>query len=290
MMPEWIDRAAYPFTPRYFSVPAGCMHYVDEGRGHPLVLLHGNPTWSFLYRKLIAELRTEYRCVAPDHIGFGLSDKPAGWSYRPQDHAINLTALIESLSLQKPTLVLHDWGGPIGLSYACHHPDNVAGIILLNTWAWPVNRNPRFAAFSRIMGGPLGRALIRRFNAFVNMLMPMAFGDRDRLDPAAHEHYRRPLGTPARRTGCLVLPRAITAESAWLEQLANRLGALQGNPVLIVWGMRDIAFGSKELAHWQRLFPQAETVRLEGVGHFVPEEAPGEFARAVRSFLPRVTG
>lgn len=128
--PPWLSRAHYPFAPHYFPTDAGRLHYVDEGNGPPVVMLHGNPTWSFLYRHLIGHLAPDYRCIAPDFIGFGRSDKPADWSYRPQDHAAHLDALMTQLDLRAVTLVVHDWGGPIGLSWALRHPDRVRRLVI----------------------------------------------------------------------------------------------------------------------------------------------------------------
>ncbi|NCC30859.1 MAG: alpha/beta fold hydrolase, partial [Chloroflexia bacterium] len=179
--PAWINREEYPFASHFFTVPAGRMHYVDEGSGEPIVMIHGNPTWSFLYRNLIKRLQLEYRCIAMDHLGFGLSDKPDQWSYLPKDHAANLAAFIEGLGLQKITLVVQDWGGPLGLSYALNHPDNVARIVIINTWAWPVNRDPYYMAFSGIMGGPIGRVLILRYNFFAWSVLRQSFGDKRKL-------------------------------------------------------------------------------------------------------------
>ena len=123
---SWIDPLQYPFQPHYIAVGAGQMHYVDEGRGKPIVMVHGTPTWSFMYRHLIKGLSDDFRVIAPDHIGFGLSDKPENWSYKPIDHAKNLAYLIESLGLEDITLVVHDFGGPIGLAYAVENPQNVS--------------------------------------------------------------------------------------------------------------------------------------------------------------------
>jgi len=282
---NWIDREEYPFASHYFRVPAGNLHYVDEGSGPPIVMVHGNPTWSFLYRKLIKRLRFEYRCIAVDHLGFGLSDKPTDWSYLPKDHAANLTALIEGLGLKNITLIVQDWGGPTGLSYAVAHPQNVARIIIMNTWAWPVNRDPYYIAFSGFVGGPIGRMLIRRYNFFANSIMRQTFGDKRKLTAAAHEHYLRALATPEERKGCFVFPKQIIASSPWLDQLWTHISNLNDKPKLIVWGMKDIAFREKELQRWERMFPEAQTVRLSSVGHFVQEEAPDELAKAVVPFL-----
>src|SRR5262249_20412588 len=129
---DWIDRTEYPFTSRYLDLDAGRMHYVDEGEGHPIVMVHGTPDWSFLYRHLIKPLSVGYRCIAPDHLGFGLSDKPIGWGYRPADHARNLRALIDHLGLERYTLVVHDFGGPIGLACAIERPEQVERLVISN--------------------------------------------------------------------------------------------------------------------------------------------------------------
>ncbi len=282
---DWIDRQEYPFESRTCNVPAGRLHYVDEGRGDPIVMVHGNPTWSYLYRHLIKRLRPEHRCIALDHIGFGLSDKPQDWSYLPEEHAANLTALIEGLGLQDITLVAQDWGGPIGLSYAVTHPENVARLVIMNTWAWPVNRDWYYIAFSGFMGGPIGRWLIRRHNFFARSVMRQAFGDKRKLTPAVHEQYLAALATPADRKGCSVFPGQIVKATPWLSQVWSNISVLRGKPTLIVWGMKDIAFREKELKRWVATFPQARTVRLSSVGHFVQEEAPDALAAAVVPFL-----
>lgn len=286
---KWIDLNEYPFASYYFETPAGKMHYVDEGSGTPVIMVHGNPTWSFLYRNLIKRLQPNYRCVAMDHIGFGLSDKPQGWSYLPEDHGKNLTALIDSLGLKNITLVVQDWGGPIGLSYAVDHADNIARLVIINTWAWPVNRDPYYIAFSGFMGGPIGRSLIRRQNFFANTVMRMSFGDKSKLREAAHQHYLNAIGKPEDRIGCMVLPKQIVASTPWLGRLWDKMPALRSKPALIVWGMKDIAFREKELKQWERAFPQAQSVHLDTVGHYVQEEAPDDLANAVVPFLANTT-
>jgi haloalkane dehalogenase len=249
-------------------------------------MVHGNPAWSFLYRDLVTQLSGRVRCVAPDHLGFGLSDAPFGWSYLPEDHAANLERLIDDeLGLKDVTLVVQDWGGPIGLSYAVRHPENVAGLVILNTWAWPVDRDPYYILFSGFMGGPLGRRLIRRRNFFARTMMPRLFGDRSKLTAAAHEQYVRALPTPEDREGCLVLPKQIVAAAPWLAEVWAGVPALQDKPALIAWGMKDIAFRKKELRRWEDAFPHAWKLHLSGVGHFVQEEAPAELAEAVGRFL-----
>ena len=285
MTAEWIDRSEYPFPTRHWELSAGRMHYVDEGDGPPVVMVHGNPTWSFLYRRLITRLAPRFRCVAPDHIGFGLSDKPADWTYRPAEHARNLAALVDGLGLRDVTLVVQDWGGPIGLSYAIERPENVAGLVVMNTWMWPVDDDWYYRAYGRLVGGPLGRFLTRRFNVFARVVMRRSYGNGRLLTPAVHEHYLRPLGSPADRTGCALLPGEVLGSTDWLRSLWERRSVLADLPALIVWGMKDIAFRTKELDRWVDALPEAEVISLPGVGHYVQEEAPVELGDAVERFL-----
>lgn len=281
----WLDRDAYPFTSHYLELEAGQMHYVDEGSGDPIVMVHGNPTWSYLYRHLIKALAPAHRCVAPDHLGFGLSDKPPAWTYLPREHGQHLTALIETLGLHNVTLIVQDWGGPIGLSYAVNHPDNVRRLIILNTWMWPVNHEWYYVAFGTFVGGLIGRFLIKRTNFFARVVMPLSYGDRKKLTPSIHQHYLKPLQNPEERKGCWVLPREILGSTAWLKDLWAQKSALNDKPTLIVWGMKDIAFREKELHVWTSTFPDAAVVRLANVGHYVQEEATEALERAVARFL-----
>jgi haloalkane dehalogenase len=288
--PPWLDREEYPFASHTFSTPAGRMHYVDEGAGAPILFVHGNPTWSFLYRELIKALAPAYRCVAPDHLGFGLSDRAPTGAYRPAAHAARLRALIEALDLRDLVLVVHDWGGPIGLDYAGAHPERVRGLVILNTWMWPVNDDPYYRLLGALAGSRLGRFLYLRLELFTRIAMPLWFGDRSRLTPEIHDHYLAPLDAPRDRLATWVLSREVLASRAWLAALWRRRKALAPIPKLIVWGMKDLAFREKELRRWQRTFPAADVVRLEGVGHFVPEEAPRTLTGTVKRFLQYLPG
>ncbi|MBI5005850.1 MAG: alpha/beta fold hydrolase [Nitrosomonadales bacterium] len=286
---DWIDRDEYPFASHHLQTAAGKLHYVDEGSGETVVMLHGNPAWSFLYRKLIKRLSPSYRCIAPDHIGFGLSDKPTDWSYLPEQHAKNLAALIGHLGLKDITLVVNDWGGPIGMHYAVNHPHNVKRLVVLNTWAWPVDDDFHYVAFSAFMGGPIGRFLIRHFNFFVTSFMRVAFGDKSKLGAHAHRHYRAALPTAASRKGCYVFPGQIIGSTPWLRQIWEKMSALKDKPTLFVWGMKDVAFREQELKRWQQALPNSITLRLGSVGHFVAEEAPEQLGEAVENFLKEQT-
>lgn len=279
--PAWLDRNEYPFASQYFETPHGKMHHVSVGQGDPIVFVHGNPSWSFEARNAIKILSQQFRCIAVDHLGFGLSDKPWGFSYLPQDHAKNFEALLESLNLQRITLVVGDWGGPIGLSYAIRHPEKIKSIVITNTWLWSVANDWYYQGFSGFMGGAIGRWLIRNYNFFARAVVWMAYGDKSKLTPEIHKHYLEPLANPQERKGNWVFPKQIIASSAWLNSLWQQRAALNGKVALIAWGMQDIAFREKELNTWHKAFPQATVLRFPKSGHFIPDENPAELAEAI---------
>lgn len=282
---DWLDHAEYPFASRYVELEMGRMHYVDEGEGEVLLMVHGNPSWSFVYRHFIKGLSGKFRCIAVDLIGFGLSDKPLDWSYLPEDHAKTLGAFIDKLGLSSFTLFVQDWGGPIGLANAIEHPQRLKRIVLMNTWMWSVNGDPHYERFSGFMGGMIGRWLIRRFNFFANVVMKKAMGDPAKLPPPVHRHYLMPLQQRDERKGCWTFPRQIIGSSDWLATLWENRAALADKPTLILWGMKDIAFREKELERWIGLFTHHEVHRLEQAGHYVQEEMGRELCPVVETFL-----
>jgi pimeloyl-ACP methyl ester carboxylesterase len=290
VQPAWLDKNEYPFESHFFQTPAGNMHYVDEGRGTPIVFVHGNPAWSFEFRNMIKAFSGTHRCIAMDHIGFGLSDKPGTWSYLPADHAANLALLLESLDLTGITLVVGDWGGPIGLSFALDHPDRIRNVVITNTWLWSVKDDWYYQAFSRFVGGPAGRWLIRNHNFFAGMLVKTLFGDKRKLTPSIHRHYLMPLSVPDERKGCWVLPGQILGSSAWLQTLWERRDGLKEKRLLLAWGMRDIGFRKKELNRWINAFPAAKVVRFADAGHFISEEKPEELVREMRELMQAPSG
>jgi pimeloyl-ACP methyl ester carboxylesterase len=285
MIPEWLDREEYPFKPHFFLTPAGNMHYVDEGSGEPVVFVHGNPAWSFEFRKLIKDFSMTNRCIAPDLIGFGLSDKPAGWSYLPEEQAKNLDLFLESLPLKNITLVVGDWGGPIGLSYALSHPEKIKNIVITNTWLWSVRSDWYYQAFSTLVGGPVGRWLIRNHNFFAGTIVKSLFGDKSKLTPEIHAQYLMPLSKPDERKGTWVFPGEIIGSSDWLQSLWDNHDVLQGKNILIAWGMKDIGFREKELKTWMHAFPRAKVARFEDAGHFVAEEKPDELIAEIKNLI-----
>jgi haloalkane dehalogenase len=289
MNPGWIDPIEYPFQSHYLDLEAGRMHYVDEGQGEPLVLVHGTPTWSFLYRHQIKALSPQYRVIAPDHIGFGLSDKPTSWSYLPKDHARNLTTLIEQLKLKDITLVVHDFGGPVGLSYAIENPENVRRLVILNTFMWSLKGDRAFELPGKLFNNPLGRFAYKSLNFSPVVMVRSGWGDRKKLTKAVHRHYIQALPSPAERQGTWILLQELLGSSDWYQSLWDQRHRIQDKPALILWGMQDVAFRQKELDRWRSLFPHAQVVKLETAGHFLQDEEGLEVADRIRDFLREET-
>jgi haloalkane dehalogenase len=285
--PAWLDRSEYPFTSKWLTLPSGRLHYIDEGQGRPVVMVHGTPDWSFLWRHLVKALSPRYRCVALDNLGFGLSDRPPGSWYLPENQAANLKTLIERLGLRDITLVLHDFGGPFGVSYALEKPENVRSVVLMNTWMWSLADDSHFTLFGRLAASRLGRYLYLERNISARVIMRYAFGNRARLTPRIHDHYLKPFPDAASRAATWAYARALLGGSAWYERLWQRRERLREMPALIIWGMKDRAFREKELTRLASVFADPEVLRLPDVGHFPPEEAPDRLAMLVGGFLDR---
>jgi len=286
--PDWLDTKEYPFKPNFIDVEGGKLHYVDEGSGRPVVFLHGNPSWSFLFRFLIKGLSGHYRCIASDYIGFGLSDKPDDFSYLPEAHARNFTALMDELDLQDVTLVLHDWGGPIGMEYAVNHPDRIHSFVIMNTWFWPVTDDAYYRFYSGFLGGPIGRFLVTKFNVITRNLMRQLSTDRSKFPPHIHRQYIYPQKYNCRK-GNWVFPREVIGSTTWLEDLWDKIYEVENKPTQVVWGLKDTAFKRKELRTIQQTFNNIyQTIELDHVGHYVPEEAEEDLVPDFENFFAQL--
>jgi haloalkane dehalogenase len=264
----------------------GTVHYVDEGRGDPILFVHGTPTWSFEYRHLIEALSKRWRCIAPDHLGFGLSDRPTDFAYTPEAHAEVLHEFVDAIGLDRLTLIVHDFGGPIGLPLALAADSRVSRLVLLNTWAWPIDDDPQMARGARFIGGPIGRFLYRYANASLKLIMPSAYGDRKKLTPAIHEQYLKVFrDRDARITVLHTLAKSLLGSRAHYQSLLDRIAALRNLPVLIVWGMKDSAFKPYQLERWRSLLPNATIVAIDAAGHWPHEEEPARVIEAIERFL-----
>jgi len=267
----------------------GEMHYVDEGSGPPILFVHGTPTNSYEYRHLIAALSKRFRCIAPDHLGFGESARPRSFAYTPEAHAAVLREFVERLGLDDFTLVVHDFGGPIGLPLITDHPSHsphVSRLILMNTWAWPLDDDPKMARGARFIGGAIGRFLYRYANASLRLIMPSAYGDRKKLTPEIHRRYLDVFGDRDARVLVLhALAKSLLGSRSHYQSLLDRLDRLRAMPVLIVWGMKDSAFQLYQLDRWRQLLPGAQVETIEGAGHWPHEEEPGRVVAAIERFL-----
>lgn len=285
MKPDWLDTEEYPFESKYLALEAGNMHYIDEGEGSPVVMIHGTPSWSFIYRNLIKQLQANYRCVAMDLIGFGLSDKPKDWNYKPRSHAANFEQLMEHLQLKNITLIVHDFGAPIGLAYAIKHPENVKNIVMLNTWTWSLSEHHTFTKASKYLVGPLGKFLHSKLNISTHALVNELFGDESKLPEPIRQQYVKALGNPDEQVGDLACARELIGASRWYEELWQQRKNLQDIPALILWGARDKLVKITALQKWKKFFHECYVIHFEESGHFIQEENAEELADYVRNFI-----
>jgi len=281
--PPWVDAELYPFESRFIELDGNSVHYVDEGSGPILLMLHGNPTWSFEYRDVIDSLRDRFRCIALDYPGFGLSHAAPGYSYQPSAHAGVVVEFLDRMDLSDVTLVAHDWGGPIGLFAAEQRPDRFKRLVLTNTWAWPLNGDLKMEVASRLVGGPIGRELVRQINLFVNALIPVGHRRR-KVSHAEMTHYREALGTRERRNACAIMPGAILGSRNFLADIEDHLPLLAQLPTLIVWADSDVAFSDKDRKRLENNFPNHTTVIVHGAGHYVASDAADEMSQAIRDW------
>jgi haloalkane dehalogenase len=283
-----IDWTLFPFESRWFDGAGPRIHYVDEGKGRAVVMFHGNPTWSFLYRKVIKELRSQFRCIAMDYPGFGLSERPSGYGYTSAEHAQVIGKLVDHLELDGFIVVGQDWGGPIGMTVALERASRVAGMVFANTWYWPAQGSLR--TFSLVMSSPPAQWLILHRNSFVNFIMPRSVATP--MDPQVFKIYQNVQPTPEARRGVAEFPRQIRLARPMLERLVSNAPTALGNkPIELVWAMKDPAFGNEAvLARWQRDFPSANLTRIADSNHYIQEDAPQAIAAGVQRAQNRIRG
>ncbi len=281
----------YPFQSNFFDLAGLRYHYLDEGPrdGLPIVMLHGNPTWSFYYRTLIPHLSPRYRVIVPDHIGCGLSDKPQDYSYTLAQHIQNLEQLLHHLNLSQVTLVLHDWGGAIGMGYATRHPECIRRFVIFNTAAFFIPTVPLRIRLCRIP--ILGELAVRGLNGFARAALIFASSQRHRLTKEVRAGYLSPYNNWQNRIAThrfvLDIPLELNHPTRLtLAEIESNLPLFRQHPMLIMWGDDDFCFTTRDfLPEWQRRFPQAQVHVIPHAGHYVVEDAHEQIAPLMLEFL-----
>jgi haloalkane dehalogenase len=281
-------RDLYPFESRYIQLDSHRLHYLDEGQGETLLMLHGNPTWSFYYRNLIKGLRNQFRCVVPDHMGCGLSDKPQDYNYTLSQHIDNLEKLIDHLNLDNITLVVHDWGGSIGMGYAVRHPEKIKRLVIFNTAAFLADRIPFSINLCR--NSIIGPLAILKFNLFAKCGVSWASKVSGRMTSQVRKGYLAPYNSPENRIANLRFVQDIpmtpdVPSYPVVEHIESQLGYFRDRPALIVWGMQDFCFNDYFLDRWKNYLPDAEVHEVPEAGHYVVEDSDEQIIPWMVQFL-----
>jgi haloalkane dehalogenase len=284
-----VNRSLFPFEPFSLGLPEGAISYVDEGEGPPVVLVHGTPGWGFEYREVVPLLARKHRVLVPDLLGFGLSDRVPGGDYTVAGHAGRLGAFLDALDIRDAQLVVHDFGGPIGLGAARGRQERVASIVAMNTWAWPLAGDPMFDR-TKYLTGRVGRFLYRRLNFSARVLVPQAFSEKARLSPEVHRHFVEPQD-PAAREAAFTFARELLGASDYLAGIQDDWDALAPRIRTVAWGMADKLLPPDHfLPRWRDLCPDASFVEIADAGHYVQEEAPERIAGLVLDRDRRMAG
>lgn len=288
-------KAPYPFKSHFLQIQGLRLHYLDEGVGDPLVMLHGNPTWSYFFRNVVEAVRANYRAIVPDHIGCGLSDKPDDdhYHYTLSRRVDDLEALLDHLNLKENlTLIVHDWGGMIGLAFACRHPKRVRRLVILNTAGFLLPAEKAFPwAIWPFRKTPLGAILVRGFNVFCRGAARWCVARRP-LEPTVRTKYLAPYNSWKNRIAVLRFVQDVPIEPTdptypLVRDVGAKLKEICQVPTLIAWGMRDFVFDRGFLAEWQKRVPNAEYHFFPTAGHYLLEDAGPEVIKSITDFLSR---
>ncbi len=289
-----VPHSLYPFEARDFDLRGLRYRYLDEGSGDPIVMLHGNPTWSFYYRNLVRALRDDYRTVVPDHIGCGFSDKPddSRYRYTLSQRLTDLEDFLDHLDLHENlTLVAHDWGGMIGMAYAVRHPERVCRLVLMNTAAFHLPEDMRMPAALRFVRDTrLGPFFVQRFNLFSRGAAWLA--PAKRLSKQVRDAYCAPYDSYENRIATLRFVQDIPLQPSdpaydQVSEIAAGLDQFRETPILLLWGEKDFVFKPQVLSIFEKIWPHAEVHRFPDAGHYVLEDASAEIPPLVRDFLAR---
>ena len=279
----------WPYAPHFYEQDAVRLHYVDEGQGEPIVMLHGNPTWGYLYRNFIPALSKTNRCIVPDEMGFGKSEKPLDKPYTLDRHIENFSALVEELDLHDITLVMQDWGGPIGMGFAVEQPERVKRLVILNTWAFRIAEGTALAPLLELFRQPhVGEAMVQGLNLFVEGFLPAGIHHKERINEIMPA-YRAPFPDWNSRIGTLAYPRDIPVgddhpSTPAMGNIQDNLGKLNV-PTTIIWGMLDPAIPPPLIDAWLGVYPHAQVHRIDTASHFLQEDEPEQIVSHIEGFL-----
>lgn len=290
-----VSRELYPFKGNFLNIDGLDYHYLDEGDGEPIVMVHGNPTWSFYFRSLVKGLGPRYRKIVPDHIGCGMSSKPLAGEYgfRLSDRVENLGRLIDSLDLkEKITLVLHDWGGMIGMTWARQNPERIKRLIILNTSGFHLPKTKKLPPTIGICRNTkIGSALVTRVNAFTRAANHLCTTHK-KLSQDVKSGYLAPHPHRQDRLAILRFVQDIPLKPGdpsyeVVSETQEKLKLFSKTPTLILWGAKDFVFDDHFLAEWLKYLPQAEVHRFPNAGHYILEDMPDECLELINGFLTR---
>ncbi|CAM4189395.1 alpha/beta fold hydrolase [Shewanella aquimarina] len=285
----------FPFKRNYLDRNGHKLQYVNEGQGEPVVMVHGNPSWSFYYRNLVKALSPNHQCIVPDHIGCGLSDKPddAGYDYTLKNRIDDLEALLDHLEVkEKITLIVHDWGGMIGMGYAARYPERIKKIVVLNTGAFHLPEAKPFPwALWICRNTLLGTVLVRGFNAFSSIASYVGV-KRAPMSKAIREAYVAPFNSWANRISTLRFVQDIPLKPGdrnyeLVSEISEKLSQFNQLPMMICWGLKDFVFDKHFLDEWKHRFPKAEVHEFADCGHYILEDASDEVVAQVQQFMAR---
>lgn len=284
MVSNWLNISEYPFNSKYFDIKGQKLHFIDEGKGETILFVHGTPSWSFDYRNIIKKLKESYRCIAIDHIGFGLSDKPEHYDYSTLNHSKTLEKFVLEKQLNNITLVVHDFGGPIGLNFAIQHPEKIKNLIILNSWLWSSENDADYIKLKKVLKSPLLPFLYRYLNFSPRFILPKSFGNK-KLSKDLLKQYTKPFADKTQRNGALSFAKSLLNDQKWFEDLWNKRNSISDKPTLFIWGMKDTVIKPYNLEIFKNGFTNSKTVRLETTGHFPQEEQPEKVINAILEFM-----
>lgn len=282
---------SYPFEPNYLDIDGFKMHYVDEGGGEPVLMLHGDPTWGYLWRNFIPPISDTNRVIVPDHMGMGKSSVPKEpYPYLLKHHISNLEQLILHLKLRNITLVLHDWGGPAGMGFAVRYPELIKRIVIMNTWAfakWPGGELPRLL---QIIRSDKGESFVLEKNGYVKRALLGTANYPENYTQEVLEAYLAPFPVSDSRLALLCWSRDITYDESDqsyndMKQIEDKLNLFRETPILVIWGMLDPVLPLAVLEKWRSIYPHAKVCQIEDASHFLQEDAPKRAISEINHFL-----